>query len=127
MNIENNYINPIVRSKVIRGNISYLTRLSKNVPEGESIDRVNTLIDLYTTRKLTQLTTVEKIIVAYIKSKSAKQRVAINTKFDKIIDKYQEAKPLAERIAPKKSAKDKTEKRNKAASKIQHSERNFKT
>ena len=74
MNIENNYINPIIMSKVIRGNISYLTRLSKNVPEGESRDRVNTLIDLYTTRKLTQLTTVEKIIVAYIGTRDAKQR-----------------------------------------------------
>ena len=60
MNVENNNINHTIMSKAIRGNISYLTRLSKHAPEGESRDRINTLIELYATRKLTQLTTVEK-------------------------------------------------------------------
>ena len=86
MNVENNYMKPMMMSKVIRGNISYLTRLSNNAPEGESRDRIKTLIDLCATRKLTQLTTVEKIIVAYIATNNAKQRVAVHTTFDKIIE-----------------------------------------
>ena len=57
-------------------------------------------------------------MIAYIGTKNAKQRVAVHKKW-KIIEKYQEAKPLAERIATKKSVKDETVKQTKAANKIQ--------
>ena len=66
MNSENKYISDIIMSKKILGEIAYLKRMSKNVIAGESRDRVNDLIELYTKRKITQSSTVENIIKAFI-------------------------------------------------------------
>ena len=76
-----NIVNNIMSKKII-GEIAYLKRMSKNVPNtGESRSRVDTLIELYTNRKIAQSSTVENIIKAYIGTKTAKQRLAVHTKF----------------------------------------------
>ena len=106
-------------SKKILGEIAYLKRMSKNVIAGESRDRVNELIELYSKRKITQATTVEKIIKAYIGTKTAKQREAVHLKYDAIVAKYKDAQTLGERLATKKAEKEVLSGRATAASKIQ--------
>ena len=87
------------------GEIAYLKRMSKNVPAGESRDRVDDLIELYAKRKITQASTVENIIKAYIGAKTLKQRVAVNAKSDAIMEKYKDSQTLAERLTAKKVEK----------------------
>jgi hypothetical protein len=117
---ENNYPNQVIpMSKAIIGNISYLKRLSQVITAGESKDRVDTLISLYTSRKITQSSTVENVIVAYIKSTNAKQRVAVHKKNDKIMDKYKDAKPISARLSDRKGEKIVKVAKNKSANKIQ--------
>ena len=106
-------------SKKILGEIAYLKRMSKNVIAGESRDRVNDLIELYSKRKITQSSTVENIIKAFIGAKTLKQRVAVHAKSDAIMEKYKEAQTLAERLATKRAAKEVLTGRATAASKIQ--------
>ena len=74
MNPENKYVSTIRMSKQILGEIAYLKRMSKNVIAGESRDRVNELIELYSKRKITQSSTVENIIKGFIGAKTLKQR-----------------------------------------------------
>ena len=93
--------------------------MSKNIPVGESRAHVDTLIELYTKRKITQSTTVENIIKAYIGTKTAKQRVAVHTRVEKIMEKYKDAQPLSERLTIKKAGKEVLAGQTKAASKIQ--------
>ena len=92
-------------SKKILGEIAYLKRMSKNIPAGESRDSVDTLIELYTKRKITQSATVENIIKAYIGTKTVKQRAAVHKKVENIMEKYKDAQTLAERLATKKAGK----------------------
>ena len=119
MNPENKYISHIIMSKKNIGEIAYLKRMSKNVLAGESRDRVDDLIELYTKRKITQASTVENIIKAYIGAKTLKQRVAVHAKSDAIMEKYNEAQTLAERLTAKKVEKGLIVKQTLAARKIQ--------
>ena len=93
--------------------------MSKNIPVGESRANVDTLIELYTNRKITQSTTVENIIKAYIGTKTVKQRAAVHKKVANIMEKYKDAQTLAERLATKKAGKEALAGQTKAASKIQ--------
>ena len=106
-------------SKKILGEIAYLKRMSKNVIAGESRDRVYDLIELYSKRKITQSSTVENIIKGFIGAKTLKQREAVHTKSDAIMEKYKEAQSLSERLATKKAEKEVLTGRATAASKIQ--------
>ena len=105
-------------SKKIIGEIAYLKRMSKNIPVGERA-HVDTLIELYTKRKITQSSTVENIIKAFIGAKTLKQRVAVHAKSDALMEKYKEAQTLAERLTAKKVGKGLIVKQTLAASKIQ--------
>ncbi len=86
-------------SKNIKLKISYLEGLAKKV-KNENKNKADNLVQLYKDRKISQSTTAEKLIINFIEYDNAKDRrkKTIDKKYDKIISKYEEAKPLNERM-----------------------------
>ncbi len=86
-------------SKNIKLKIAYLEGLAKKV-KNENKNKADNLVQLYKNRKISQSTTAEKLIINFIEYDNAKDRrkKTIDTNYDKIISKYEEAKPLNERM-----------------------------
>ena len=86
-------------SKNIKLKIASLEGLAKKV-KNENKNKTDKLIQLYKDRKISQSTTVEKLIVFFIEYDNAKDRrkKTIDKHYDKIISKYEESEPLNERM-----------------------------
>ena len=86
-------------SKNIKLKIASLEGLAKKV-KNENKNKADKLIQLYKDRKISQSTTVEKLIINFIEYDNAKDRrkKTIDKKYDKIISKYEESEPLNERM-----------------------------
>jgi hypothetical protein len=82
-----------------------LEGLAKKV-KNENKNKADKRIQLYKDRKISQATTAEKQILNFIEYNTAKdsRKKTINEKYDKIITKYQDSKPLNEKISDKKKA-----------------------
>ena len=102
MNSENNNIVNIIMSKTIKYNLSYLKGLANNVKNEEDQIKVKQIIGLYAERKIAQKTTAEKIILGYTNADTSRKKKSIEKKYDKVIDKYNDLKPLGERMTDNK-------------------------
>jgi len=102
MSNQNNNLVSIIMSKNIRLNLSYLTGLANNVRNDEDKIKVKKIVSLYAERKIAQKTTAEKIILAYINADTLRKKKSIDKKYDKIINKYNDLKPLGERMTENK-------------------------
>ena len=87
-------------SKNIKMKIEYLKGLAKKV-NNENKNKADKLVQLYKDRKISQSTTAEKLIINCIEYDNAKDRrkKTIDKTYDRIIGKYEESKPLNERMA----------------------------
>ena len=86
-------------SKSVKYNLEYLNRLVNNV-NGNNKSKAESLIQLYADRKFSQVTSAEKQIKHFIGYGDAKDRQ--KNKYDKNINKYQDVKPLGERLKDNK-------------------------
>ena len=86
-------------SKNIKLKIASLEGLAKKV-KNENKNKADNLVQLYKDRKISQSTTAEKLIMNFIEYDNLKDRrkKTIDKNYDKIISKYEEAKPLNERM-----------------------------
>ena len=86
-------------SKNIKLKIASLEGLAKKV-KNENKNKADNLVQLYKNRKISQSTTAEKLIMNFIEYDNLKDRrkKTIDKNYDKIISKYEEAKPLNERM-----------------------------
>ena len=114
-----NKIFPIIMNKNILRNFNYLKKLGKNA-RGDAIPKVNQIIELYSSRKISQVQTAENMIMNFLKSNTDKQQKSVNTKYDKLIEKHQVVETLSNRLRQKTTVRNnKKEKRINAANKIQ--------
>ena len=86
-------------SKNIKLKLASLEGLAKKV-KNENKNKADKLVQLYKDRKISQSTTAEKLIMNFIEYDNLKDRrkKTIDKNYDKIISKYEEAKPLNERM-----------------------------
>ena len=102
-NIKNEIINNNIdygnMSKTIKLKLASLEGLAKKVKNENKI-KADNIVQLYKDRKISQATTAEKLIINFIEYDNLKDRrkKTIDKNYDKIISKYEEAKPLNERM-----------------------------
>ena len=87
---------------------------------GDEAAKVHKIIDLYKSRKISQLQTAENIIMKLV-SKDQKQQKQGFKQADKIIDQYKEVQTLSHRLRQKTTVRKehKIQQRTIAAQKIQ--------
>jgi hypothetical protein len=102
--ISNNFINHNnnTMSKAVKSHLIYLKRLGRNGSNEEDKTKIERLINLYGDRKISQVTTAEKMIIALVKADTPRKQRAVNKKYDKLIDKYNDMAPLSVRVAETK-------------------------
>jgi hypothetical protein len=99
MSTENNILPNIMNKNILR-NFNYLKKLAKNV-RGDAIPKVNQIVDLYSSRKISQVQTAENMIMSFLKTNTDKQQKSVNTKYDKLVEKHKEIEPLTIRLRQK--------------------------
>ena len=126
MSLEENIISkPIYMSKNIKYNISHLKFISKNARGEDVKQKINTIIDLYANRKISQVQTATNNIMNLMTDTTGKKKETVNNKYEKLIEKYQVVETLSHRLRQKTTVRnDKKEKRITAANKIQKVTRN---
>ena len=103
-NINYNIVYSNMTSKTVKLNIEILEGLAKKVKNADLKEKADNLVQLYKDRKLTQKTTAENQIRDFIKYNSFKPRKqkTINNKYNTLVDKYADVKPLGERMKDNK-------------------------
>ncbi len=91
-------------SKARLSNTKYLTTLSRNA-RGDTQEKVNNIIKLYSESRIPQISTAESMILDLILSKNTRQQKATAKKYDKFITKHQGNEPLNKRLTQKKDIK----------------------
>ena len=91
-------------SKSVSKNTDYLRSLGRGASD-DVWDRVDTLVKLYKDRKISQMTTAEKLIKSLM-SDSKRTRTFAKKRFDKKFEEIQERLPLNQRMAINKNKKD---------------------
>lgn len=88
-----------IMNKKILTNLKFLEALGRNV-KGEAKAKVDTILDLYKTRQISQVDTAEKAIIK-LKSATKKEQNKAFKFADKLINKHQEAQTLSHRLRQK--------------------------
>ena len=100
--LEENIISkPIYMSKNIKYNISHLKFISKNARGEDVKQKINTIIDLYATRKISQVQTATNNIMNLITNTTVKKKETINKKYEELIEKHKDVEPLGKRLRQK--------------------------
>ena len=91
-------------AKNIKLNVNILKALTTKIKNEDHKEKADNLIQLYASRKLTQKTQAEKQIIDFITYEQQKPRrqKTIDKKYDNLIEKYTEAKPLNVRMKDNK-------------------------
>ena len=120
----NNNIDYNNMTKNIKLNVDFLKRMVKKVKNEDLKEKANIVIQLYADRKISQITQPEKQITSFInyEKSNQKQQNNIDKSYDKMISKYQDSKPLSQRMDEKK--KEKATAKISASQKIQNLARN---
>ena len=126
MSLEENIISkPIYMSENIRLNINHLKFISRNARGEDVKQKINTIIELYATRKISQIQTATNNIMNLMTNTTVKKKETVNKKYEELIEKYQVVETLSHRLRQKTTVRnDKKEKQITAASKIQKVTRN---
>jgi hypothetical protein len=112
-------------NKNLRSNVKFLQGFLRTA-KPEVKDKIHTLVDLYQSRKISNLTTAENMIMQ-LKAADPKVRDAnpnsfkkVFQKYDKLVSKYESLEPLNVRVAATKNKNIavKVAKRNTASLKI---------
>ena len=99
-------------TKPIRRNISALESIFKanrNRASNETKNRVRTIIDLYTDRKISQVSTAMNSITQLLMATTPSDKTKATKQYDRLIEKHEEKQPLAQRM--ERSKKGNTERR----------------
>ena len=86
--------------KSIQKNINILNSIrdrNRNRVPTSTLQKINNIISLYEDRKITQLTTAEKLIKG-IATNNEKQKAKGLKQYDKAVEKYEDKEPIAERM-----------------------------
>ena len=90
---------PIIMSKNILRNSKYLTSLGRKA-KGDTTTKVDKIIDLYKSRKISQLQTAENVIIKLISS-DQKIKLSGEKLYEKSVLKHLELEPLSHRLREK--------------------------
>ena len=85
-----------IMNKNILRNSNYLSQLGRK-GTGEAKQKIDTLVELYKLRKISQLQTAERVIKQLVNTDPKDQKKGFK-KADKIIDKYKDFAPLNQRL-----------------------------
>ena len=99
LNYSENKISGIIMNKNILRNSQFLTQLGRKA-KGEAKSKVDEIIDLYKSRKISQVQTAENAIMKLISNDSKSQESGIKL-HQKIIAKHQEMPTLSHRLRQK--------------------------
>ena len=88
-------------SKNIKYNISHLKFISKNARGEDVKHKINTIIDLYATRKISQVQTATNNIINVMTDTTVKNKETLNNKYEKLIEKHKDVEPLGKRLRQK--------------------------
>jgi hypothetical protein len=99
LNYSENKISGILMSKNILRNYNFLTQLGKKA-KGEAKSKVDEIIDLYKSRKISQVQTAENAIMKLISTDTKTQKSGMKL-HQKIIVKHQEMPTLSHRLKQK--------------------------
>jgi DNA-binding ferritin-like protein len=112
-------------TKNIKYNIKHLKFISRNANGEDVKQKINTIIELYATRKISQVQTASNNIMNLLTTTTVKKKETVNKKYEKLIEKYQAVETLSNRLRQKTTVRnEKKEKQITAASKIQKVTRN---
>ena len=87
--------------KNIKHNIDHLKFISKNVRDKDVKQKINKIIELYATRKISQVQTATNNIMNLITNTTVKKKETLNTNYEKLIEKYKDVEPLSHRLRQK--------------------------
>ena len=85
-------------------NTKYLITLGRNA-RGDTEDKVNEVIKLYSESKISQIQTAENIIIDFIYNKNKRQQKSTTKRYDKLIEKHKTKEPLNKRLTQAKTIK----------------------
>jgi hypothetical protein len=115
----------IYMTKNIKYDIKHLKFISRNANGEDVKQKINTIIELYATRKISQVQTASNNIMNLLTTTTVKKKETVNKKYEKLIEKYQAVETLSNRLRQKTTVRnEKKEKQITAASKIQKVTRN---
>ena len=102
---QNNYnLGYNMTSKIRMRNTKYLSTLGRNA-RGETQEKVEEVIKLYSESKISQITTAENMILDLILSENIRQQKATAKKYEKFITKHKTKELLNKRLTQSKTVK----------------------
>ena len=103
MSLEENIISKPIYSmkKNIKYNIHHLKFISKNVRDKDVKQKINTIIELYATRIISQVQTASNGIMNLITNTTEKKKERVNKKYEELIEKHKDVEPLGKRLRQK--------------------------
>ena len=102
--LKNYNLGSIMTSKIRMRNTKYLSTLGRNA-RGETQEKVEEVIKLYSESKISQISSAENMILDLILSKNIRQQKATAKKYEKFITKHQANQPLKIRLTQKLTQK----------------------